>query len=205
VLLGANGTGKTSLLAAIRSAVVGRAVSIPQDADLALFCATVDEELRFGPIEQRLSAMEVNRRVAAASQASGLVGLMQRPPLALSRGQRVRVAVASAVTAEPDLLLLDEPTAGQDRWAAARLLQGAARIPGAVVVATHDVGLALRWADRVLVLAAGGIARDTTADALLKEPGETVLPPLAEHCRQMGLSYRGAVAAVEDRWTHAHG
>jgi cobalt/nickel transport system ATP-binding protein len=141
VVLGENGAGKSTFLELLRqSAPRGvRVVPVPQDPDLALSATTVGAELRIGPREagkRRPEAEEVARETA---RKFGLARLWDRAPQGLSRGERLRVAVAAAVAARPDVLLLDEPTAGQDPARVAHLLAEIASVPGmAVVVCTHD-------------------------------------------------------------------
>jgi energy-coupling factor transporter ATP-binding protein EcfA2/energy-coupling factor transporter transmembrane protein EcfT len=169
-LVGRNGAGKSTLLSALAVAAGGRAVHVPQDPDLALFCATVGEELAYGPTERGVPP-------AVGPADLGLDGLLERAPQALSRGQRLRVAVAAAAAVGPELLLLDEPTAGQHADAVQATLRAvvAARPDGAMVFATHDAALALAFADRVIVLGEGRILDDGPPErALLGLP----LPPL---------------------------
>lgn len=170
-LVGPNGAGKSTLLAALAGGfhgveVRGRVVDVTQDPDLSLFCSSVAEELGFGPSEQGLDPAEVRERVCELAASFGLADLLDRPPQALSRGQRLRVAVAAALACEPDLLLLDEPTAGQDHEAVVAMtkaldqaLAGSDRRP-AVVFATHDRALARAWATRIVELEGGRIVSD---------------------------------------------
>lgn len=172
-LIGPNGAGKSTLLGLLtgelRGDVVGarRSILVPQDPDLALFCATVGDELEYGPREARRPPAEVARTAEAAADALSVRDLWPRAPQALSRGQRLRTAVAAALTCERDVLALDEPTSGQDRDQVDRMMDGlAARPELALLFATHDVDLAIRHATRVLLLRAGVIVFDgSTADA----------------------------------------
>lgn len=163
-LLGANGAGKSTLLGRLSGRIGGRAAAdgvleVPQDPDLTLFCATVRDELAYGPADRRMPADEVRRRVAEVTAALGLGALLDRSPHALSRGERLRVAVGAALTCRPAVLLLDEPTAGQDRPAVHAMLRAlAAATDGAVLFATHDRALARRHATRTLTLSGGRLA-----------------------------------------------
>ncbi|MEQ1507464.1 MAG: ATP-binding cassette domain-containing protein, partial [Myxococcota bacterium] len=154
-LLGANGVGKSTLLGRLSSRP--GAVLVPQDPDLTLFSATVAAELAYGPTDRRVPAAEVRARVAAAADGLGLTGMLDRSPHALSRGERLRVAVGAAVTCRPSVLLLDEPTAGQDLDAVEAMLVAVDDALGdaALLFATHDHGLARRHATRIVRLAGG--------------------------------------------------
>jgi energy-coupling factor transporter ATP-binding protein EcfA2 len=169
-LVGANGSGKSTLLGLLARELrptLGRLIAsesrstrpllIPQNPDLSLFCESVEEEIAYGPREARLPLEAVRARVAHAATALSVEKLLGRRPQALSRGQRLRVAVAAALACEPSILLLDEPTAGQDRLRVATLMR--ALLPAmagrSLVFATHDLDLALRFATRLAVLDAG--------------------------------------------------
>ena len=145
-LVGPNGAGKSTLLARIPGLLV------PQDPDLALFCQSVRRELAYGPSEQGRD-LGVVEDVAAAL---GLSELMDRAPQALSRGQRLRCAVAAALTCRPAVLLLDEPTSGQDQVQVERMMAALEGIT--LVFATHDVDLAARHATRIVRLVDGRVA-----------------------------------------------
>ncbi|MCB9781210.1 MAG: ATP-binding cassette domain-containing protein [Alphaproteobacteria bacterium] len=194
-LLGGNGAGKSTLLGLIegrlrgRLSVHGRVVGVPQDPDLALFQPSVRDELAHGPLEA--GHADVAGTVAWAAGALSLDPLLDRPPHALSRGQRLRVAVAGALSCRPDLLLLDEPTSGQDHDQVERMMRAltAALVEGLLLFATHDVDLALRHATRVLVLHRGRLVADgppRTVLASLPASLPIVVPPLAALCLDAG-------------------
>lgn len=163
-LLGRNGAGKSTLLGMLGghlgSAVTasGRVVDVPQDPDLALFCATVRDELAYGGREAREGPQVVADRVRRAADAVAISDLLERPPQALSRGQRLRTAVAAAMACEPAVLLLDEPTSGQDRAQVDRMM--AALVGATVVFATHDQRLVREHATRAVRLEDGRIVAD---------------------------------------------
>ncbi len=178
-LVGPNGGGKSTLLAIIaglfkpssgrlllpepaeRSAACGLLL---QNADLMLFCNSVYDELAFGPRQLRWPPSAVEHEVLRVAERLNIAEFFQQPPLSLSQGQRLRVALAAALTLRPRLLLLDEPTTGQDPLEVVRVLRAATATksePGggieAVMFSTHDLRTVLRYADRVLVLAEGRI------------------------------------------------
>jgi energy-coupling factor transport system ATP-binding protein len=131
---------------------------------------SVEDELSYGPRQRRLPAAEVEARVEAMLTALGLEGLRTAHPFLLSGGQKRRLSVGTALIAGAPLLVLDEPTFGQDRAHAAELLGLLDRLNAqgtTVVVVTHDLGMAAEYAARVVVVAEGRIAADgPTADIL---------------------------------------
>ncbi|MBX3413112.1 MAG: ATP-binding cassette domain-containing protein [Pirellulales bacterium] len=212
-LVGPNGSGKSTLLSVLAGvmrpsegkvdapaidrdrAAIGLVL---QNPDLMLFSATVCEELAFGPRQLGLDPGEVDRRVANAAGALDLVDMLDEPPMALSQGERLRTAVAATLTLAPRVLLLDEPTTGQDLRQVERVmqaitaaLQGPAPV-GAVLFATHDLRSVARYADRVLVLTGGQLLADCTPeefiarDELLRQ-ARLLRTPLLELRRQRGL------------------
>ncbi len=202
-ILGANGSGKSTLLACLtgprRKDLVrdGRSVRVPQDPDLALFCETVGEELLYGPQEMRRPDSVAHE----AGRALSVDDLLDRAPQALSRGQRLRVAVAAALACEPDILALDEPTSGQDHDQVERMMRALAEAPCTLLFATHDVDLALRHASRVLVLDAGRIVLDAPPSELLHRLPDGLplaIPPLVTWCAERGLPL-GTAAEVAAR------
>lgn len=159
--MGANGAGKSTLLAALADQLGDAGVWVPQDPDLSLFTRSVADEVQVGA-----------RRIIDLD-ALGLAGLEERAPQSLSKGQRLRLAVGAALATDPQVLLLDEPTSGQHADAVAAVMEAVAReqTHGAVVFATHDLELALRWATRVCIVSAGRIVADGP-------PGHAVVEPL---------------------------
>ncbi len=206
-LVGANGAGKSTLLDVISGrravegcAVQGRVVAVPQDPDLALFLPTVQAELAYGPQEAR--AADVDDRVRAAAAALSIGDLLGRAPQSLSRGQRLRVAVAAAAACRPELLLLDEPTSGQDHDQVERMLDALRDTlgQGLLLFATHDLGLALRHATRVLVLDGGRLVADGSPAEVFADPPPGLplrLPSLAALCLERGWPCVSAARLVE--------
>lgn len=146
-LLGANGSGKTTLLAAIAGfikcegsiKVVGRnriSYLFENPDDLFLF-PTLREDVGYALTKKGLSADDISRRIDELLSAVGL-GTGNRPVASLSRGQRQRAALAALLAAEPELLLLDEPTAALDDAEKLRLAELIRSLPSTVIIATHD-------------------------------------------------------------------
>jgi energy-coupling factor transport system ATP-binding protein len=169
-LLGDNGVGKTSLaraLAGLLKPSSGRVVNgqgrrIVPGVDVglttpspteSLFCDTVGEELAFGPANFDLPAPS-----PALIESMRLTGLEGRRPTALSLGQQQRVSVAAAVATAPKLLILDEPTVGQDPDSLRGLFEGLAALSEqgvATLIVTHDHAIAAAFASRTLRLQNG--------------------------------------------------
>jgi cobalt/nickel transport system ATP-binding protein len=183
-LLGRNGSGKTTLMRLLsgglrpdagRLTVEGAPVTydragltrlrttvqlVVQDPDDQLFAASVAQDVSFGPLNLGLTDAEVRARVAEALAALDITALADRPTHLLSYGQRKRTAIAGAVAMRPRVLILDEPTAGLDPDGQERLLatlDGLRAAGTTVVMATHDVDLALRWADDAALLTRDGV------------------------------------------------
>ncbi|WP_116246822.1 energy-coupling factor ABC transporter ATP-binding protein [Nocardiopsis sp. FIRDI 009] len=178
-VLGPNGGGKTTLLRLLagslaptrgtvlldgdplprgrrgRDRLRRRVQMVFQDPDDQLFSATVGQDVSFGPLNLDLPADRVRERVDWALAALGITALADRPTHLLSYGQRKRVVLAGAMAMRPDVLILDEPTAGLDPAGVAELvstLDGLRARGATLVVSTHDVDLVHGWADRALVL-----------------------------------------------------
>ncbi|MFI9548049.1 energy-coupling factor ABC transporter ATP-binding protein [Streptomyces sp. NPDC052016] len=194
-LLGRNGSGKTTLMRLLSGGLrprtgtltlEGRPVTydrkgltrlrttvqlVVQDPDDQLFAASVAQDVSFGPLNLGLSDAEVRDRVEEALAALDITALSDRPTHLLSYGQRKRTAIAGAVAMRPRVLILDEPTAGLDPDGQERLLATleALRVSGTtVVMATHDVDLALRWADDAALLTPSGAHTGPAAAALAR-------------------------------------
>jgi len=134
-----------------------------QNPDHQLFANTVEDELRFSLRVRVLSAEEVERRIADTLGIVGLEGLRDRHPFSLSRGQRQNLAVATALIHDPKLILLDEPTTGQDRRNLSGLLGMLSRLNqegNTTIMITHDMDIVAAYATRVIVMADGQIIFD---------------------------------------------
>ena len=221
-IVGANGAGKTTLLLHLNGILRpsggliqldGRDVAydkasllawrrrvglVLQDADDQLFAASVAEDVSFGPLNLGLSEAEAGQRVRAALLALGLADLADRPPHMLSFGQKKRVAIAGAVAMQPEILLLDEPTAGLDAAGTTALLAVMAQLQAAgttLVFTTHDADMAYEFAQQVAVFHQGrvlaqGATQDIFSDrALLTQAGLAVplILDFALKARQLGL------------------
>lgn len=167
-----------------------------QDPDTQMLAGTVEAEVSFGPMNLRLSESEVRARVDDAIARMGLEDFRMRAPQYLSGGEKKRVSIADVLAMEPRLLLLDEPAASLDP-AGSRLLEQNlnelhARGLG-LVVATHDVDFAWRWAERVLVFHAGHLVADAAPDVVFADEAllsscSLAQPILFQVGRRLGLT-----------------
>jgi cobalt/nickel transport system ATP-binding protein len=200
-LLGANGCGKSTLLKILAGLIFpdrgsyrafGEEVSelkledagfsrgfrarvgfVFQNSDAQVFSPTVREEIAFGPLQLGLEPVEIEDRIEDVTELLEIGELIERAPYQLSAGQKKRVAIASVLVMNPELLLFDEPTAGLDPRSRHWLLELMSELGAAgktIVFATHELEQ-LEWiADRCLVISeghrllAGGAPREILAD-----------------------------------------
>jgi cobalt/nickel transport system ATP-binding protein len=144
-----------------------------QNPDDQIFSATVEEDVAFGPMNLELPRSEVDERVKDAIALVGLEGLEERATQQLSFGQRKRVALAGALAMRPEVLILDEPTAGLDPKMVSELLEITEEINAmgvTVIMSTHEVEIALGWADDVLALRDGRLSYSGDPEGLLYSP-----------------------------------
>lgn len=143
--------------------MAGRIGIVFQNPTLMLFNETVRAELGFGPRALGLASPDLDARLERVAGRLGVADLLADNPLALSAGQRLRVAAGSVLTMGPRLILLDEPTSGQDRHHAEGLLgflREQVQSGRAVLFSTHDVETTLRYATRLVIMSAGRIVAD---------------------------------------------
>lgn len=229
-LLGPNGAGKTTLtrlaMALLHPAAgevesAGLRTRGRQPEDLAhavgycfqqpeaqLFARTVRDELAFGPRQLGWSAERIDTQVDALLEELELTPLATQHPYDLPAPARRLVALGAAVVAEPQLLLLDEPTAGLDRRTRAlveRVVRARRAAGCAVVAVTHDIDFSIEALGRAIVLEAGRIVRDAPLEAVLGE-GDPVLalPPHALVARRLALAPASAALADVARALAAH-
>ncbi|MFE9925864.1 energy-coupling factor ABC transporter ATP-binding protein [Streptomyces sp. NPDC005774] len=188
-LLGPNGAGKTTLVLHLNGILTGgtgtvKVAGLPvgrehmaeirrrvgivfQDPDDQLFMSTVREDVAFGPAAAGLRGAELEERVGRALGLVGMAGFEDRPPHHLSYGQRRRVAVATVLVMEPEILVLDEPSSNLDPASRRELADILRSLDVTVLMVTHDLPYALELCPRSLVLSDGVIAADgRTADLL---------------------------------------
>jgi len=140
-----------------------------QDPDDQLFSPTVFEDVAFGPIHMGLSPEEVHRRVEAALAKVGMSGFERRAPFHLSLGQRKRVALATVLSMEPSVLVLDEPSAGLDPRGRRELIGLLRTFDETLIASTHDMRLVAEVFPRTVILDDGRIAADGPTEFILAD------------------------------------
>jgi energy-coupling factor transporter ATP-binding protein EcfA2 len=192
-VLGPNGSGKTTFVKqaigllkpkAGRVLVNGRDTREASVAEIAstlgyvfqspshmLFAPTVREELSFGPKNLKHAKDQIEKEVKEALQTVNLVDYEQDPPLALSFGQQKRVSIAAILAMRSRILVMDEPTAGQDYQNYMNFMDSILQMPGfeAILFITHDVDLAVIYANRILMIADGRLVADGTPRDVLHD------------------------------------
>lgn len=171
-----------------RSELARRIGYVFQDPDYQFFRATCFEEVAFGLRLHGLAERDVDRRVMDSLDALGVAGCRDEHPHFLSRGQRRRVAIATVLAMEPDVLILDEPTSGVDGRTADRLLdtvEALRRRAHAVLLLTHEMRPILERCSRLLVVHDGQLKADGDPRALFGEASRVRRfglepPPLTE-------------------------
>lgn len=126
-----------------------------QDADVQLFCGSVEEEIQFGPLQMGLSEAEIRRRTEDMLNLLNIQHLRKRAPYHLSGGEKRKVAIACILSMNPDVLVLDEPLAGLDKRSQAWLIDFLRQLHQAgktLIISTHNEELAKLLADRLVYM-----------------------------------------------------
>ena len=192
-VLGPNGAGKTTFVKhAIgllkpksgRVLVKGRDTRQASVAEIAgtvgyvfqspshmLFAPTVREELSFGPLNLKHPQEQIETEVRESLQTVNLADKENDPPLALSFGQQKRVSIAAILAMRSKILVMDEPTAGQDYQNYMNFMDAILQMPGfeAILFITHDVDLAVIYANRILMIAEGKLVADGPPQDVLRD------------------------------------
>jgi cobalt/nickel transport system ATP-binding protein len=190
-LVGPNGAGKSTLMLHLNGILSGQGeVSVAgkrltrenlpavramvglvfQNPDDQLFSPTVFEDVAFGPLHMGLPMKEVEARVTAALEAVRMSGFRDRLSHHLSVGEKKRIAIATVLSMEPQILVLDEPSAGLDPRARRTLINLLRELPITMLVSTHDMKLVHELFPRTIVMDEGQIVADArTADILENE------------------------------------
>lgn len=152
-----------------------------QDPDDQLFMPTVRDDVAFGPRNLGLRGSELERRVLDALGQVDMAEFVDRPPHHLSFGQRRRVAVATVLAMEPEVLVLDEPSSNLDPTSRRELADILRGLDVTVLMVTHDLPYALELCPRAVILSDGvvvadGPTREVLADEQLMRSHRLELP-----------------------------
>ncbi|MCK4323527.1 MAG: ABC transporter ATP-binding protein [Armatimonadetes bacterium] len=204
-LIGPNGAGKSTLLLLLNGVIEGpgrvwllgqslalfneqklprRMSMVFENPDDQLFMSTVFDDVAFGAINLGLDDNTVRQRVQAALEAVGMEDFAARPPYHLSLGEKKRVALATVLVMDCEIIALDEPTSGLDPAGREEFIQLLDSLPMTKIIAAHDMELIEQLCDRVAVLDEGKIAAVGPASDIL---GDEEL--LRDHKLRCPLTY----------------
>jgi cobalt/nickel transport system ATP-binding protein len=143
-----------------------------QNSDVQLFSSTVFEEVAFGPLQLNMTPEKVKNRVLEVLEMIGITKLKDRAPHTLSGGEKKKVCIATVLANNPDVLLLDEPTAGLDPrtqlWLT-ELLQELGKAGKTIITATHDLEIVDQISKRAIIIGEDhSVAVDDSVDKVLE-------------------------------------
>jgi cobalt/nickel transport system ATP-binding protein len=189
-VIGPNGAGKSTLLLHLNGILRGNSTVkicgltveeknlkeirkkvglIFQDPEDQLFSLNVFDDVAFGPINMGLTESEVKQHVAQALEWVNMADYEQRSPHHLSVGEKKRIAIATVLSLDPEILVIDEPTSNLDprsKWSLVELLN---RLPITKIIATHDLELVRALCHRTMVMDEGKIAADGKTENILDD------------------------------------
>ncbi|NJD01691.1 MAG: ABC transporter ATP-binding protein [Ruminiclostridium sp.] len=192
-IIGANGAGKSTLLMHLMGVLfpekgevlVGdvhvskkslavirqRLGMVFQDPDDQLFMSTLYDDIAFGPRNYGLDEKEVEARVLQALEMVGILHLKDRAPFKLSGGEKRAAAIASVLSMQPDVLIMDEPTAALDPKSRRRVMNLMKSFEHTKIITSHDLDMVFDICKRVIVIKDGRIAADGLAVGILADAG----------------------------------
>jgi cobalt transport protein ATP-binding subunit len=191
-LVGPNGAGKSTLMLHLNGLLVGegeicvaglplkketlpqvraRVGLVFQNPDDQLFSPTVFDDVAFGPLHMGYDEPEVRQRVAGALEAVGMSEHAARMPHHMSVGQKKRVAIATVLAMQPEILVLDEPSAGLDPRGRRQLIELLRSLPQTLLVSTHDMRLVQELLPRTIVMDQGLLVSDSDTATILSNDG----------------------------------
>lgn len=198
-MVGPNGAGKSTLLMHFNGLLLGNAGDVHilgqpinkqnlswvrqkvglvfQNPDDQLFCPTLFDDVSFGPLNSQMPAKEIPGRVAAALRKVGLAGYEDRSPHHMSVGEKRKASLATILSMDPEIIVLDEPSSNLDPRSRRELIDLLASFPQTRIIATHDLDLVLHLCNRVVMLDQGKVATSgkpgdvLTDESLLKAHG----------------------------------
>jgi energy-coupling factor transporter ATP-binding protein EcfA2 len=191
-LVGANGAGKSTLLLHLNGIFEGNGQIVIsgmevkkgnlgqiralvgvvfQNPDDQLFSPTVYDDVAYGPIYQGIDQRTVHEKVDQALSAVHMTEYATRNPNHLSGGEKKRIAIATVLSMQPQILVFDEPTSGLDPRARRELIELLRELPQTMLIATHDLGLVEDLTPRTIMLNQGRIVADGPTAAILGDVG----------------------------------
>lgn len=186
---------------------------VMQYPEYQLFEETIEKDIAFGPSNMGLGKEEVAERVRFAANMVGLKPeLLTKSPFDLSGGQKRRVAIAGVLAMEPEVLILDEPTAGLDPAGRDEILYKIRdmhkRMNMTVILVSHSMEDIAKLADRILVMNQGKVAMFDTTDAVFRRGEELTkigldipqITRITDRLRQSGIPLREGIYTVEDAY-----
>jgi len=234
-LLGANGSGKSTLLRLLDALCFPtegsltfagqrfttelfhqdgfshsfrrRVALVFQNPDVQLFNPTVFDEVAFGPLQLQWPKEQVRSRVMAALELMKIEHLCDRPPYRLSGGEKKRVALASVIVVEPEVLLLDEPTAALDPRSQSQiidLIQDWKSSSKTVITATNQLEIVGDIASRIVVLEDGRVAASGTPAEILSNQELLLRANLVHAHRHSHGSYEHSHPHIHSHARHEH-
>jgi cobalt/nickel transport system ATP-binding protein len=189
-MVGPNGAGKSTLMLHLNGILSGRGTvrvcglevvkenlgrvraavgMVFQQPDDQLFSPTVFEDVAFGPIYQGLSEKDVRVRVERALEAVHMPQYAGRVSHHLSVGEKKRIAIATVLSMQPEILVLDEPSAGLDPRARRDLIHLLNELPQTCLITTHDLPLVLELCSRTIVMDDGHVVADGPTETILHD------------------------------------
>lgn len=190
-LVGANGAGKSTLLKLLVGLVSGfegevkvaglsmdkknlagiraKVGYVFQDSDSQLFNNTVYDEIAFGPRNYGLSEEEVKKRADEAMEKTGTAYLKDKPVYQMSGGEKRLVSIATILSMEPELILMDEPEAALDPRNRRRLIGLLKGLQPAKLIASHDLDMIMDTCERTILMHQGAIVADGPTDKILRD------------------------------------
>ena len=190
-LVGANGAGKSTLLKILVGLNPGFSGSVKidglpvekntlpkirqkigyvfQDADSQLFMTTVSEDVAFGPRNYGLPESEVAARTNAALQMTGITHIKDRPIMRLSGGEKKLAQIATILSMEPEILLLDEPSIALDPRNRRNIINILNNIQATKIIASHDLDMIMDTCSRTVLMAGGRIIADGPTEKILRD------------------------------------
>ncbi|WP_296887353.1 ATP-binding cassette domain-containing protein [uncultured Methanobrevibacter sp.] len=144
-----------------------------QNPDDQIFAPTVEEDVAFGPLNLGLSMEEVQNRVEDALERVGMTGYEKTAPHHLSGGQKKRVAIAGILAMKPEIMVLDEPTAGLDPNGVTNLVKLLKELNAegiTILISTHEVNLVPDYANKAFVMVDGNLIAEGTPREIFSQP-----------------------------------